>query len=382
MKTTNREYKTLEEVTPDFITQGIFTALNSLSVPWHDTVDPILLNLEYYTNVSGLKLISPLTKSRLVDGVLNPVYTAQLANIAVAIHGTNWAKQYATLEAEYNPIENYSMIEQLSDDTTIDEFGKTVTRTNNLNHTKTGTDTRTDNLSDARTVNLEHEKTGTDTRTDNLSDARTVNLEHEKTGTDTRTDNLSDARTVNLEHEKTGTDTRTDNLSDAKTLNLSHGKTGTDTRTDNLSDARTANLTHGKTGTETKAPGVTITTESTFYGFNSSTAVPSEGGSQVSSGQELTTYNLQETDTGTDTTLHTGTSAQGYNTTETDTGTVTDREGGSNTKTREYTLTRSGNIGVTTSQQMLQSERDLWLWNFFRDIVFPDLDYILTIPTY
>lgn len=48
---------------------------------------------------------------------------------------------------------------------------------------------------------------------------------------------------------------------------------------------------------------------------------------------------------------------------------------------RDRTLKRSGNIGVTTSQQMLQSERDLWVWNFF-DTVFRDVDTFLTIQIY
>ena len=42
------------------------------------------------------------------------------------------------------------------------------------------------------------------------------------------------------------------------------------------------------------------------------------------------------------------------------------------------TLTRSGNIGVTTTQQMLTSERDLWKWNFF-DQIFSDLDRELAL---
>ena len=45
------------------------------------------------------------------------------------------------------------------------------------------------------------------------------------------------------------------------------------------------------------------------------------------------------------------------------------------------TLTRSGNIGVTTSQQMAQSSLDLWKWNYFYDI-FRDIDSIFTITTY
>ena len=45
------------------------------------------------------------------------------------------------------------------------------------------------------------------------------------------------------------------------------------------------------------------------------------------------------------------------------------------------TITRSGNIGVTTSQQMAQSSLDLWKWNFFYDI-FRDVDSVFTITTY
>ena len=47
----------------------------------------------------------------------------------------------------------------------------------------------------------------------------------------------------------------------------------------------------------------------------------------------------------------------------------------------KHKLTRSGNIGVTTSQQMIQSERDLWLWKFF-DVVFADVDETIALPIY
>lgn len=52
-----------------------------------------------------------------------------------------------------------------------------------------------------------------------------------------------------------------------------------------------------------------------------------------------------------------------------------------NNSIEDRTLTRHGNIGVTTSQQMLQSEIQLWQWTFFND-VFKDIDTILTIQTY
>lgn len=44
--------------------------------------------------------------------------------------------------------------------------------------------------------------------------------------------------------------------------------------------------------------------------------------------------------------------------------------------TEDYTLTKKGNIGVTTSQQMLESERDLWKYNIKFDIVSSFIRYI------
>ena len=49
--------------------------------------------------------------------------------------------------------------------------------------------------------------------------------------------------------------------------------------------------------------------------------------------------------------------------------------------TSDRTLKRSGNIGVTTSQQMIESERQLWFWNFFEN-VFSDIDKILILKIY
>lgn len=382
--------RTLESVSGEIETDGIFTALDSLGVPWAGDINPELLNLEYYYNVSGEKIISPLVRKRVVDGIIPLFSVEELAQIALAINGGNWAREYATLTAQYDPISNYDMEEHLTNDITQDDFGHVNTRQDNLSHTKTGTENRQDNLTDGRTLNL------TDERTADLTDERTADL------TDARTANLSDARTLNL------------------------------------TDERTPDMEHSKTGTETKTPGVTITASDTVYGFNSSAGVPTNSREQVSSGEESTEYDLTETEsgtdttthtgtdttlhtgtdttahtgtdttmhtgtdttrrtgtdtethtgtdtethTGTDTTTHTGTSGITYNTTDANTGTQTDTESGRNTKTRNYTLTRRGNIGVTTSQQMLQSERELWTWNFFRDIVFPDLDRILTIPVY
>ena len=64
---------------------------------------------------------------------------------------------------------------------------------------------------------------------------------------------------------------------------------------------------------------------------------------------------------------------------ETETRNLANSSESDGTQTRE--LTRSGNIGVTTSQQMIASERELWQWNYF-NVVFHDIDSVLCLPIY
>lgn len=64
--------------------------------------------------------------------------------------------------------------------------------------------------------------------------------------------------------------------------------------------------------------------------------------------------------------------------TESGSGTITE-EGKFDENKRK--LTRSGNIGVTTSQQMIQSEIDLRSWNYFESL-FKDVDSVLTCSLY
>ena len=99
-------------------------------------------------------------------------------------------------------------------------------------------------------------------------------------------------------------------------------------------------------------------------------------------GTETTQHDITESDTGTQTVDRDGTESTQYNTTDSDTGTQTNRASGTDSETRYTTVTRSGNIGVTTSQQMLQSERELWLWNYFYDCVFPSITKTLALPIY
>lgn len=304
--------RSLNSIFPGWISgNGIFSKLALLNVPWPTNISG-KLDMEYHGNISGRKPISPLVSSLLGDeDELTEAQKEELAGVIYALCGDIWEKEYATLSYEYDPIENYSMIEQMTNDTNVTTYGKRDTMTDDLTHTKTGTE-------------------------------QVAPLTSELT-----TDNLSSARTVNL----------------------------TDGNTKNLTDQRTANLTD--------------TTNVSTYGFNSATAVPADTTNETHTGTDTTTHTGTDntTHTGTDTTANTGTRTVArsgtdtttYNTTDRDTGTRGNVSSGSDQSVRNYTLTRSGNIGVTTSQQMIQSERDLDMWNFFYSVVFPSVDKVLTL---
>lgn len=217
---------------------GIFAYLQELDVPWKDADISNELDLEYHGNISGEKIISPLVRKLCVGDDLSIENKERLANTIMTLCSVNWLKQWETLSAQYNPIENYHMVEQMTDDITEHEYGKSTERT------------------------------------------------------------------------------------------------------DDLTDENTPNLT--------------TNASISVNGFNSVDAVPADA--------------QEQTATGTNTDTHTGT--QTY------------RDSGKDKDTRNYMLTRSGNIGVTTSQQMLESERKLWMWKYFYSVVFPDIDRVLTLQIY
>lgn len=331
--------KKINEVYPAWLTAGVFESLEQLDVPWAESVSAGSLDLAYHGGHSGQKFISPLVKSLMSGDSLTAAEQEIIAVTIFSLYGRTWSKEWDTLSLQYNPIENYRMEEVMENDDTTFTYGKRNTRTNNLSHTKTGTETETKNLADSRT----EDKTGTETETRNLRDIKT----EEKTGTDTQTKNLTDTRTPNIETETV-----------RKINGFNSAATGVPSGTDTTTE--TGVETNRQTGTDSIQYNNMLETDETH------------------TGTDTMTYNTEvqtdETHTGTDTIQH--------NTTEADTGTQSDVESGEDSKTHGYELTRSGNIGVTTSQQMIESERALWMWNFFYDVVFPDVDKVLTLSVY
>lgn len=159
--------------------------------------------------------------------------------------------------------------------------------------------------------------------------------------------------------------------SSTRTPNLTKGDTGTVQTTGQ--DKRTPNLTRNGTGTVNDNGSATNTNQNGIWGFNSSISVPSDMSDGTATNENTTTRDLTETETGTDTTDHSNTDT--YNRSYTETGTDTT----AGTSSRK--LTRTGNIGTNTFQNLLQQERNIWMYNFFEQ-VFKDVDSVLTIPIY
>ena len=309
-----RERQKLIEVFNDPLTSGIFYSLQSLDVPWKNENIVSELDLAFITNY-GARNISPLVKTCLDEnGKLTTAKQNLIASTLYHLNKVNWIKQYNTLLFEYNPIENYSMVE-----------------------THTGSDTVTDTP-----TNWKETETQTPT---NWTESKT--------------------ETVGQDGYK-----ETDKQTPTNWKEITTGL-----QADNQADA-----------------------DNSIYAFNSASAVKvSESQSKVSSKSEVShtgTYETEHSITGEKITDVTRTGS--YETEKETSGTFeteTERTGTYQTET-EHTgtyeketaydteLRRSGNIGVTTSQQMITSERELWLWHYFQDVVFKDICKALTLSIY
>lgn len=235
----------------------------TINVPWSDSVDDEVLDMEYLLNHSGGKFCAPIIKSLLDkggayvtdDGTLSTTSVYILAKIIVGKYKQNWQRLWDTNVATYSPIHNYDMYEERDLATTEDE-------------------------------------------------------------------------TIDTD----GT------LARSGTESTQYGRVET--------------VGHGRTNEQM----------SYKYGINTLTNDPKPSDK------------VENTEGGTTTTTLSGT--------DTDTRNLTDTTDETRTKDNDGTeheeIHRYGNIGVTTTQKLLQEERQLWLWNYF-DQIFSDLDKELAL---
>lgn len=286
-----------------------------------ETVDEKKVDSAYLYGHSGNKIISPFTEHFLDENdKLTDAQIHAMADILFQIFGESWNRLWEINKAEFDPLENYRMTEE--EDTT-----------------PTGTETE--------------EVTKSGTETDTLT----------KSGTET--DTLT----------KSGTQTNTKTDSGKETIDTTH--TGSDT----VRTLGTANNNKEETS---------------VYGLDSSSPVPSEEKKVATDTTVTTTPGASDKEEKTFTNRQTQDVETFTNRQDTDTKSFTNRQdqniksftGRKDTKVTSFDernthreLTRSGNIGVTTSQQMAESSLKLWQWKFWLQ-VFDDIDSFLCCSCY
>ena len=172
-----------------------------------------------------------------------------------------------------------------------------------------------------------------------------------------------------------------------KTEKTDYGKV--ETKDITLSRESTEETKYGKTetvnGTDTGTVDNTNTTTAdsgaSVYGFNSTSAVPSEKVLDNTNETAKETRNLSSSNTQVDSGTDTVTSIHEDTGKDTITNSGEDNKTFAGTETEDVTERREGNIGYTTPQELMRQEFELWARPYF-DIVFADIDNLITVMVY
>ena len=344
-----------------------FTTLKSLNSCFEDFT-AMTMGMGYYAH-SADKYVTKIVQE-LYDNedITTEQARGYIANIVTAKYGDNWKRlEEAMIETVYDPVENYLMRERNITDVTTTTFGKKVDDDDSITFGK-----RVDD-DDSITFGKRVDDDDTTTFGKRISDD---------------TDTTYGKRTeIDDDH----------------------------TETKNGKEKDTHSITEDDV---TTTPGVTTTVEGDVYGYNSSTAVPNDKRVERKSGHDTQAHTLEETneisftnrndvydgtiinsesgtdaverdyqESGTETNAKdyqesgTETHAKDYHESGTETHAKDYQESGTEEVEHEYEFERRGNIGVTTSQQMLESEIELRKFSFL-EMVYNDIDKVLTLQTY
>ena len=302
---------------------GLLSDISSFSVPWNNANIGSVLDYGYYSH-SGQKIASPFIVDTMNGSSLSESERLKIAGMLVVLFNRKWHKLWSVYQSEYNPINNYNMVESETIEVDTSNSG---TNTGTINTSNTGT--ITDSKTNTGTINTSNTGTITDSKTN--TGTKTIVTDKDTTNTGTQTNSGSGQEDNDVfgfnSSVAVGSDVTTNSNSSTRTDNLASTDDITETETLNLADSNTKTLN---------------TTD-------------------------LETLNLADSNTKT------------LNTTDLETQNLAHSDTGSTDTTRE--LTRVGNIGVTTTQQMLESEIELWKWNFFKQ-VFEDIDSICCLSIY
>ena len=360
-----------------------------------------------------MQLPEEMDRQTLIDNLLaetaelevlytNPVIFKNLVGVWSRKQLDVWNRLYATTQYEYNPIENYNRQEAGTEggtgstthsgtDTTADmtTYGGTDGRTEAVMHG--GTDTNTRQLAEGGTdtVTKQYAEGGTEgiSKTDQvaLGGIDTVTKQYAEGGTEgvSTTGQLTQGGSDIV----TGNDTKGHWIA-AFNSTASGTNDGLVKQTRDEDDASTTTQygkTESTTGSSTTSFGKTENgSDATSYGKTESTTGSSTTSfGKTESGSDATAYGKTESES----------NAMAYgkteNTTESKTygqtiskaGNFTHGESVATSSTGQHTLWAHGNIGVTTTQEMIRQERAIDLFNLY-DIIIEDFKMRFCILVY
>lgn len=285
-------------------------------------------------------------------------------------HYRTFQKWIEVLSIEYNPLENYNRTEVITD---IGTNGSTRngSRSNSISGSDSIRNTGTVTNQTAYNSTNTEGKSGTDTttRTDNLSEGFTETTTDNKMQTSTTNGTVT--QSVDTKNNQTQTVTNTDLGSD-KVHSVSAFNSNNVVINDvDATSGATTNVTaySGNADNETTTTSVNYRT-GTEGDTVSNTGTVGVSSSKTNTGTERTENSyasqIANAHTGTDTDTRTDNLTETRTNTVTDTGTDSDTISG-NTR-NEHRGHLYGNIGVTTSQQMLEAELKVAAWNIYEKI--------------
>ena len=148
----------------------------------------IMLDWDYYVGFSADKFISPLHQKTMDLISATTPKNQIITNLAIIIYNrfaTKWKKIYDALMIEYNPLENYSMVEERTPDLTFEETENVNTEVTTNRETNATSKYKGFNASDPVTI------TSTDGTDDVTTSGLSADNETTKTTTNTGTETLT-----------------------------------------------------------------------------------------------------------------------------------------------------------------------------------------------
>lgn len=330
----------LKDIWWEYENFGVFYYLQQMNVPWRSK--NINANLDKtFMHLNGNKTPSPFLNNyyEYTPGDERVWFTndskTAVSTTIFNLFNDNWTAKWNALTAEYDPISNYDMVESGTD---------TTTRTGTNDVTQTGTDTHS--IDHANTQSIESGEVvtsyGTDVTTNTNTDL------YNKTNADMYARTNTSITQTKGDDELQISAFNSSSYQD-KELNT-HG-----------SDTTSGDATNNYTRTQGDATDNYTRTQ----------------GDATDNYTHVVGDATSNHETVVDTRVH----ADNGNTTDEETKNLSTTETRDTTDELTHSLTRSGNIGVTTSQQMIESELKLREYVFF-DSVFNDICSVLTLPIY